>query len=55
MRDSQQLGGLVNPFFYLRFRNLVHLEREGYVIINLHVWIEGVALEDHRDIPVLRC
>ena len=35
-------------------RGVTHSEREGYVSRDRLVWIEGVALEDHSDVPLIR-
>jgi hypothetical protein len=52
--DLQDLGGIVDPLIDLRFREMADLEAERHVVIDGHVRIKGVALEDHRDIAVLR-
>jgi len=33
--------------------DLAHLEREADVLVDRHVGVEAVALEDHRDVAVL--
>ena len=38
----------------LFLRQLAQLEPESEVLLDGHVWVERVALEDHRDVPVLR-
>ena len=38
----------------LLLRQLAQLEPEGEVLLDGHVRVERVALEDHRDVPVLR-
>ena len=52
--DVEDLGGLTNLAVDLRLRGLLQLQREGHVIINGHVGIQSVVLEDHGDIAVLR-
>ena len=52
--DAQDLGGLADPLGDLGFRKLPHLEPEGHVVVDGHVRIQGVILEDHRDVPILR-
>ena len=32
---------------------LTHLEGEGHIVIDGHVGVEGIGLEDHGDVPVL--
>ena len=53
LRDVEDLGGLFDLAVDLRLGDLLQLEGEGHVIINGHVGIERVVLEDHGDITVL--
>src|SRR4029450_9776347 len=52
-RDLQDLRGLLDEPRNLRRRGLADLEPELEVLANRHVRIEGVVLEDHRDVPAL--
>ena len=42
-----------NPAVDLVLGHLAQLQGEGHVVIHRHVGVEGVALEDHGDVPVL--
>src|SRR5664280_649086 len=52
--QAQQLGGLEYALGALLLAEALHLEREAHVVCDGHVRIEGVVLEHHRDVPVLR-
>ena len=52
--DLEDLGGPLDALRDLLLRHLVELEAEGEVVLNRHVRVERVALEDHRDVPLLR-
>ena len=52
--DIEDLGGLTDLAVDLRLRGLLQLQGEGHVIINGHVGIQSVVLEDHGDVAVLR-
>ncbi len=49
----QDLGCLANLFVDLILRNLAELQTKCHVIINRHMRIQSVVLEDHGDITVL--
>ena len=51
--DVQDLGSLLDLAVNLVLGNLLELERESHVLVDRHVGVEGVALEDHGDIAVL--
>ena len=52
--DAQNLRGLANELIDLVLRLLAQLQAEGHVVIDGHVRIERVVLENHRDIAILR-
>ena len=54
IRQAEHPSRPLNPRRDLRLRQLPHLERERDVRVGGHVRIEGVVLEDHRDVAVLR-
>ncbi len=54
MRDVQNAGGLLHALVDLRLGEPAQLEREGHVLVDGHVRIERVVLEDHRDIAIFR-
>ena len=45
---------LVDASVNLILRDLAQLEAEGKILLHRHVRVEGVALEDHRDVAILR-
>ena len=51
--DVQDLGGFLDPLVDLGFVHLAQLQGEGHVLIDRHMGIQGVALEDHGDVAVL--
>ena len=51
--DVQDSGGLADLPVDLILGHLLQLQGEGHVLIDGHVGIEGVGLEDHGDITVL--
>ncbi len=52
--DLEHPGGLRNPPLDLFLAHLAELQPEGHVVVDAHVGIEGVVLEDHGDVPILR-
>ncbi len=52
--DVQNLGRLPHLLVDLLLGHLAQLQGEGHVLIYGHVGVQGVALEDHGDVPVLR-
>ena len=53
MLQVQSLGGLVDPLVDLVLGDLLLDEAEGDVLVDGHMGVEGVVLEDHGDVPVL--
>ena len=51
--DVQDLRGLPHLAVDLLLGGLLQLQGEGHVLIDGHVGVEGVVLEDHGDVPVL--
>ena len=51
--EAKDLGRLLDPPVDLRLRRLAQLQPEGHVVEDRHVRVQGVALEDHRDVAVL--
>jgi hypothetical protein len=52
--QAQHLGGVAHALLDLRLRGATELEAEGEVLLDRHVRVERVVLEDHRDVAVLR-
>ena len=52
--EPQQVGGLPDPLLPFRLGHVLHLQREAHVVGDGHVRVEGVVLEDHRDVAILR-
>ena len=50
----EQLRRLLDPPVDLGLRGLAQLQRERHVLVHRHVRVEGVVLEDHRDVAGLR-
>ena len=53
MLDVEDFGGLLDLAVNLVLGDLAELEAEGHVLVDGHVGVEGVVLEDHGDVPVL--
>ena len=51
--DIQDLGGFLDLAVDLVLGHLLELQGEGHVLIDRHVGIQGVGLEDHGDVAVL--
>ena len=51
--DPEGAGRLAYPPLYLGRVHLHHAKREAHVLGDAHVRIEGVALEDHRDVAAV--
>jgi hypothetical protein len=52
--DLEDVRGLLDALLDLLLRQLAQLQPEREVVLDGHVRVERVALEDHRDIAVLR-
>ena len=52
--EVQDAGGLTDGLVDFIFRCLSHFETERHVVINGHVRIQCVVLENHRDVTVFR-
>src|SRR5829696_925685 len=52
--DGEDSCGLVHAAVDLRLVHLPELEGEAHVLAHVHVRVEGVVLEDHRDVPLTR-
>ena len=52
--QAEHLGGLVDPALDLVLGRLAQLQAEREVLLDGHVRVQGVVLEHHRDVPVLR-
>ena len=52
--DLQDLGSLTDALVDLVLGHLAQLQTEGHVLVNGHVRVQSVVLEDHRDVAVLR-
>ncbi len=52
--QAEDLGGLLHPGVDLLFRDLPDLQAEAHVVPDVHVRVQGIALEHHGDVPVLR-
>ena len=46
--------GLLDALVDLGLGRLAQLQAEGHVVVDRHVRVQGVALEDHRDVAILR-
>ncbi|GBE30725.1 hypothetical protein BMS3Bbin04_01761 [bacterium BMS3Bbin04] len=50
----QDLGCFTDTCLNFRFSKFAQLETEGHVFAHTHVWIQGIILEDHRNVTILR-
>jgi len=51
--DAENLGCLADLLVDLVLGNLADLEREGEVVVDGQVWVQGVALKHHGDVAIL--
>ena len=54
LRDAEHLGGLGDLLIHDVLRHLLQPQRERDIVVDGHVRIQRVVLEDHRDVSVLR-
>jgi len=54
VHQAQGARRLLHPAVDLLLGEAAHLEREGHVVVGRHVRVEGVVLEDHGDVAILR-
>ncbi len=54
VRQPQQRGNLLDPLAALALRHLAHAQRKGHVLADGHMGIEGVILEHHGHVALLR-
>jgi hypothetical protein len=52
--ERKDAGGLPYPLVDILLGYLLDLEPKGHVVVDGHVWVQRVILENHRDIPILR-
>ena len=52
--NLQNLGSLADALVDLVLGHLAQLQTESHVLVNGHVRVQGVVLEDHRDVAVFR-
>jgi hypothetical protein len=50
----EDVGGLLHLAVDLGTVRSRQLQRKAHVLAHGHVWIEGVVLEHHRDVAILR-
>ena len=53
-RDAEHGGNLSNAAVDLRLAEILHAQRETDIVPHIHVRVERVILEHHRDIAILR-
>src|SRR3972149_11267142 len=51
--EPGDLGAVFAPPVDVRLGDLPKLEPEGHVVPDAHMRVQGVALEDHRDVTIL--
>ena len=51
--DVQNLGGFLDLAVNLVLGHLLQLQGEGHVLVDRHMGVQGVGLEDHGDVAVL--
>ena len=53
--DVQDLGRFLDAAVDLRLGGLAQLQTKGHVVVDGHVGIQSVVLENHRDVAILGC
>ena len=51
--EAEDLGRPPDLFVHHRLRRLRQGQREGHVVVDRHVRVERIVLEDHRDVAIL--
>ncbi len=54
-REPQNAADDIDPFIALFRRKATHLQSEFHVLANIHMRVERIALEHHRDVAIARC
>ncbi len=54
VREPEQARDVLYATADLRLRRLAHLEAVREVALHVHVRVQGVVLENHRDVPLAR-
>ena len=52
LAKAEHVGGVVHLALDLCFRRVSQREREGHIVVDVHVGIEGVVLKHHGDVAV---
>ena len=52
--EVEDPGRVLDPLVDLGLGHLAELQPEGHVVVDRHVRVQRVALEDHRDVAILR-
>src|SRR5215470_15359160 len=50
--DAKESRHLFHPLFDIGLGELPHLEPEGHIVVDGHVGVEGVVLEDYGDVAI---
>ena len=50
--QAQNFCCFIDPFFNIFLAVLAQLETKSHVVVDSHVRIKGIVLEDHGDVPV---
>ena len=53
LRDAQDFRGVADALVDVLFLEAAQLQAERHVLVHRHVRVQGVVLEDHRDVAVL--